>query len=125
MSGIAAPLGILAVAGAVALALGEGMPRRAVMLSAAVIAAGWIVARLAVGANAISQFAEREGTGEYVAPLVKGVGIAWATALTSLILGELGEKGAADVARLAGAAELCVLAIPLASKLVASALSLV
>ena len=125
MSEIAAPLGILAVAGAIALALGEGAPRRAVMLSAAVIAAGWIVGRLAFGASAIGSLAEREGTGEYVAPLVKGVGIAWATAITSLILGELGENGAARIAQLVGAAELCVLAIPLASRLVSSALSLV
>ena len=125
MSGIAAPLGVLAVAGAVALALGEGKARRAVMLTAALIAAGWIAARLAVGTDEIRSLARREGIGEYVTPLVKGVGITWATSITALALGELGESGAARTAELVGAVQLCALAIPLASKLVSSALSLV
>ena len=125
MTGIAAPLGVLAVAGAVALALGEGKARRAVMLTAALIAAGWITARLAVGTDEIRSLARREGIGEYVTPLVKGVGITWATSITALALGELGESGAARTAELVGAVQLCALAIPLASKLVSSALSLV
>ena len=125
MTGIAAPLGVLAVAGAVALALGEGKARRAVMLTAALIAAGWIAARLAVGTDEIRSLARSEGIGEYVTPLVKGVGITWATSITALALGELGESGAARTAELVGAVQLCALAIPLASKLVSSALSLV
>ena len=125
MSGVAAPLGVLAVAGAISLALGEGRARRAVMLSAAIIASLWIAARLSVGADEIKALVSRDGIGEYVAPLLKGVGIAWATAITAIALGELGEPGAARTAELVGAVELCALAIPLASKLVSSALSLV
>ena len=125
MTQIAAPLGVLAVAGAVSLALGEGAARRAVMLTAAIISAGWIVARLASLTGEITGLASGEGMSEYVTPLIKGVGISWATAITALALGEIGENGAAHAAELVGAAELCVIAIPLAVKLVSLALGLV
>ena len=125
MSDIAAPLGVLALAGAISLTLGEGKTRRTIMLSAAIISATWIAARLASGVSGVSALAEREGMSEYVTPLLKGVGIVWATAITSLALGELGESGAAKTAELVGAAELCVIALPRALKLVSAALGLV
>lgn len=125
MSAFAAPLGLLAIAGAISLALGEGRARRGVMLTAAIIASGWALSRLSPGADAIAALGSEGEAGEYVSAIVKGVGISWATAITALFLGELGEAGGARAAQLVGAAELCALAIPLAMKLISSALSLV
>lgn len=125
MSAFAAPLGVLVIAGAIALALGDGAARKTVMVCATTVAAAWIVARIGTGMGDLSSLVSREGMGEYVSPLLKGVGITWATALTSLALGQLGEAAAAHTAELVGAAELCVIALPLASKLVTCALALV
>ena len=125
MKGFLAPLGVLVIATVVSLVVGEGNTRRAVLLSGGIAAAVWIVGRIAVLSPVLSEFASREGLGETIRPLQKGVGIAWATAITSLSLRELGATNAASYAELVGAAELIVLAFPLMSELLSLALSLV
>lgn len=125
MKGFLAPLGVLVIATVVSLAVGEGNARRAVLLSGGLAAAVWIVGRIASPASGLFGIAEQEGLGEAVRPLLKGVGIAWATAITSLALRELGAPNVASYAELVGAAELIVLVFPLMSELLSLALSLV
>lgn len=125
MKGFLAPLGVLVIATVVSLVVGEGNTRRVVLLSGGIAAAVWIVGRIAVPSSALAEFVSREGLGDMIKPLQKGVGIAWATAITSLSLRELGAPNAASYAELVGAAELTVLAFPLMSELLSLALSLV
>ena len=119
-----APLGILVIAGVISAVIGEGNAHRGVILCAGVISAVWIVRRMSAPAAKIAALAGDSG-GEYITPLVKGVGIAWAAWLVSLALREMGEANAASVAELVGAAELVVIASPFVVRLVTTALSLV
>lgn len=125
MKGFLAPLGVLVIATVVSLVVGEGNTRRAVLLSGGIAAAVWIVGRIAAPSSELAGIAANEGLGDALKPLQKGVGIAWATAITSLALRELGSPNIASYAELVGAAELIVLAFPLVSELLSLALSLV
>ena len=124
MSDWLAPLGVLILAGALGALVGEGNARRAVFICAALIAAVWALRRIAAPAADIAALADGSES-QYVTPLIKGIGVAWAAWLASLALRELGSQSAASVAELVGAAELAAIAAPMVARLVSAALALV
>ena len=119
-----APLGVLILAGAISAAIGDTNARRFVLICAGLLAAGWTLRRLSAPVGELTALIERGG-GEFVTPLVKGIAVAWAAWLASLVLRELGAANAASVAELVGAAQIAVLAAPFVARLVSAALALV
>ena len=124
MSDWLAPLGVLILAGVIGASLGEGNARRGVFICAGLVSAAWAIRRVSAPASELAALAGSDAS-QYVAPLLKGIAVAWAAWLASLALKELGAANAASVAELIGAAELAVIAAPLFVRLVSSALSLV
>ena len=124
MTGWLGALGVLVLAGALSTVVGDKAARRGVLLCGGITAAAWTVRRLFDPTSQLISLAG-ESAGEYLTPLLKGVGIAWAAWLVSLVLRELGASNAASVAELVGAAELAVIAAPFLVRLVSAALSLV
>ena len=119
-----APIGVLVLGGVISTALGETNARRGVLVCAILIAAAWAICRLADPVKQIVSLGDGHG-GEYLTPVLKGLGIAWTAWLFSLALRELGAENAASVAQLVGAAEIAVIASGFVVRLVSTALALV